>query len=319
VSHIAIRYTTVGCSRACAEHAVVCAVPAEPEAGEADALQHLFGHEKQLRDRNSLLVSACAHWGCQLPLTLAQPQHTQPSSNNPAMTICRTVRTMACSTLVSHPFGAHSFGAPYFWQLAAGNASSQFHTMFQQRPMLLLPLLSSRYRCHVGVSWSAAVCARCQLHPSPADGRQGPGSTQAAGGSRGETRGTGSSQGCQGASWAAAAPTWTATPPAAEGERSLGPYALGTAGKAAMGLTTGPVCAATRCAVVLLVVLIVLDPVVRAGGHGVLFCPYHLSARARPFQTLVPSAPRCVGLADLSVIPAQESERTVASIPISTA
>jgi hypothetical protein len=24
--------------------------------GEADALQHLFGHEKQLRDRNSLLV-----------------------------------------------------------------------------------------------------------------------------------------------------------------------------------------------------------------------------------------------------------------------
>jgi hypothetical protein len=27
-------------------------------AGEADALQHLFGHEKQLRDRNSLLVRA---------------------------------------------------------------------------------------------------------------------------------------------------------------------------------------------------------------------------------------------------------------------
>lgn len=32
---------------------------ADGDAGEAeDALQHLFGHEKQLRDRNSLLVSA---------------------------------------------------------------------------------------------------------------------------------------------------------------------------------------------------------------------------------------------------------------------
>jgi len=30
----------------------------------------------------------------------------------------------------------------------------------------------------------------------------------------------------------------------------------------------------------------------------------------------VPSAPRCVGLADLSVMPPEESERTVAPIPI---
>jgi hypothetical protein len=44
------------------------AAAAEPEPGEADALQHLFGHEKQLRDRNSLLVrrAVAATQGCVL-------------------------------------------------------------------------------------------------------------------------------------------------------------------------------------------------------------------------------------------------------------
>jgi len=41
-----------------------------------------------------------------------------------------------------------------------------------------------------------------------------------------------------------------------------------------------------------------------------------VGTRAPIPNTLVPSAPRCVGLADLSVMPAEESERTVAPIPI---
>jgi len=46
-------------------------------------------------------------------------------------------------------------------------------------------------------------------------------------------------------------------------------------------------------------------------------CTGHCPAALLPFfYTLVPSAPRCVGLADLSVMPPEESERTVAPIPL---